>query len=832
MARAKQTARKQGARVPIDKGTYGNIKKSASSSSSAADKALSSGKKKKAKKLQPSATPNVKKRSSISSNGSAGKKKKAAKKKMKPDNYWVLDYQKSQKKEKNGNKKKVPPRSARHHSTKKKRSSSIAATASFSQLQRDFRATPYNSNPPYMSSNKKSTKYPGRTRPLPKNINTPRKTRSGKLRLGLRKKLHCTSFTMSISECNDKVYLQKVDCPWYDSELDGQSKSCTAAHRDDKDDSSDSEDDSSTQNKIQPSRNAKSSKSTSSTNNSNTLTLPSESILSQIDTEIQQFTSYIKLNPSEYKARLSFIEHVTELSIEQFQGNGNYNNNSSIPRYQGVNYKGGRSASMINNNIDNNNNNTSRYNRKRTLSESLGDFANLQHQKEKEESSSIHVAPFGSFATQDVCTFASDVDMCLWGVVKGAASTSISKPQMFIGDNEDGARDEEGGNEDNEVIMDSSSGCPLLTESSLLRTMDAIQAAGHDITSPSSKKRKSKGGKKSSPSVAAGDSLFFIDRVGETQKDDEDGRDDVEVIDLCDDNTPKDEMDNQEKMSSSQSQPTKTSAKRDTEDANSKTAASDFQFVIDKKGVQELGGDAEESLPMEKSSRQEAGIDEADELKPPIDEADTRKMNKAKAKDDDDSEVIVVDSDSDDDADPMASYYNRQDGNGPANNDGRNEPSASGSVVLLDDDSSSDEEDDAVEDLTQDYSSSSDDEDEPSSTSQTPQKTNEVLELSVTSNKSALDRRESSSSIVRYADKPSFGPTGKARTHVVSALLSLTRQLKRSSHVHTIECRSKARVPIINCSTRTGFEGDIAIGGHNGVDTSMYALSQVKRFSR
>jgi hypothetical protein len=303
-------------------------------------------------------------------------------------------------------------------------------------------------------------------------------------------------------------------------------------------------------------------------------------------------------------------------------------------------------------------------------------------------------------------------------------------------------------------------------------------------------------------------------------------------------------MDSQEKKSSHSEQPTnEPSAKRDTEDLDSKAATtSDFQFVIDKKGVQELGGETEESLPIEeKQSRQEkAGIDQRDEPKPPSNDAGTnQKMNKSKIKDDtnddDDSEVIVVDSDSDsdDDADPMASYYNRQDGkNSPANNEGSHvAPSASGSVVLLDDDSSSNEEEDAVEDLTQDDSSSSDDEDEPSSP-QTPQKTNEVLELSVTSNKPLLDRRESSSSIVRYADKPSFGPTGKARTHVVSALLSLTRQLKRSSHVHTIECRSKARVPIINCSTRTGFEGDIAIGGHNGVDTSMYALSQVKRFSR
>jgi hypothetical protein len=63
--------------------------------------------------------------------------------------------------------------------------------------------------------------------------------------------------------------------------------------------------------------------------------------------------------------------------------------------------------------------------------------------------------------------------------------------------------------------------------------------------------------------------------------------------------------------------------------------------------------------------------------------------------------------------------------------------------------------------------------------------------------------------------------------------LSLTRQLRMSSKfTHTIECRTKARVPIINRSARMGFEGDIAIGGHNGVDTSMYAKSQAKGFRR
>ena len=150
-------------------------------------------------------------------------------------------------------------------------------------------------------------------------------------------------------------------------------------------------------------------------------------------------------------------------------------------------------------------------------------------------------------------------------------------------------------------------------------------------------------------------------------------------------------------------------------------------------------------------------------------------------------------------------------------------------IDLLDDDSSSDEEAYIIQQETLDVSSDDDDDDEDSVAPKA--KSEEVLELSITSNK-PTSNTNAQQPAPQHDKKSAIGPTGKARTQVVSALQSLTRQLRRSSFTHTIECRSKARVPIINCSTRTGFEGDIAIGGHNGVDTSMYAMSQVKRFNR
>jgi len=187
-------------------------------------------------------------------------------------------------------------------------------------------------------------------------------------------------------------------------------------------------------------------------------------------------------------------------------------------------------------------------------------------------------------------------------------------------------------------------------------------------------------------------------------------------------------------------------------------------------------------------------------------------------------EVINVDEDEDDDsADKMSAYYSRQGGAaiGTRTNSAEREiieidaPSrASSPVDLIDDDDSSLEADEGRDRADGDDG---------------------VLELSLTteSRKDATTTKRPFGHFETQrppVKKQVVGPTGKTRARVLSALQILTRQLRRSSFTHTIECRSRARVPIINCGTRTGFEGDIAIGGHNGVDTSTYAMDQVKRF--
>ena len=98
---------------------------------------------------------------------------------------------------------------------------------------------------------------------------------------------------------------------------------------------------------------------------------------------------------------------------------------------------------------------------------------------------------------------------------------------------------------------------------------------------------------------------------------------------------------------------------------------------------------------------------------------------------------------------------------------------------------------------------------------------------------SADDESSSSPPIQQRSHKrQSIGPTGETRRKVVAALRRLGKKLSKSDLTHTIDVRRMARVPIIAVGCRLGFDFDIAVGGHNGADTSRYAASQVKRHKR
>lgn len=78
------------------------------------------------------------------------------------------------------------------------------------------------------------------------------------------------------------------------------------------------------------------------------------------------------------------------------------------------------------------------------------------------------------------------------------------------------------------------------------------------------------------------------------------------------------------------------------------------------------------------------------------------------------------------------------------------------------------------------------------------------------------------------------GPTGRARIQCVDALGRLRRKLSRAKPCLATQSQliKTARVPIIKIVTSWGFEADVALGGHNGTDTSNYAKTLLERFER
>jgi len=67
------------------------------------------------------------------------------------------------------------------------------------------------------------------------------------------------------------------------------------------------------------------------------------------------------------------------------------------------------------------------------------------------------------------------------------------------------------------------------------------------------------------------------------------------------------------------------------------------------------------------------------------------------------------------------------------------------------------------------------------------------------------------------------------RALVNSKLNQLSKRLRKAGVATSIDLRKWARVPILNMKTRYGYECDIGVGGHNGNDTSAYAGSQISQ---
>ena len=160
-----------------------------------------------------------------------------------------------------------------------------------------------------------------------------------------KKKQAKPEFSLNIADSNHEYFLRAENVPWYKAEEQLRFRenytAVPAAEEDDK--------------KPRAS-NVNINSGKSSEYDEETLRLPSDKVLSHIDAEIQSFSAYVKLTPSERRARNAFLSHITEILTSNF---GNKN----------------------------------------------------RHRQKSDGDGEIYVEPFGSYATQDVCTFASDVDM-------------------------------------------------------------------------------------------------------------------------------------------------------------------------------------------------------------------------------------------------------------------------------------------------------------------------------------------------------------------------------------------------------------------------------------
>jgi hypothetical protein len=120
--------------------------------------------------------------------------------------------------------------------------------------------------------------------------------------------------------------------------------------------------------------------STTETTTSSSTVLPTDFLstdtLHQLSRELHSFASYVRLQPLEHEARQYKIQSLANLAGTTFAGQKNSNNKSS---------------SIC--------------------------------------SDDVHLQVFGSYATPQVCTFSSDVDMALWGVVPVPQHTNATEPE-------------------------------------------------------------------------------------------------------------------------------------------------------------------------------------------------------------------------------------------------------------------------------------------------------------------------------------------------------------------------------------------------------------------
>ena len=369
----------------------------------------------------------------------------------------------------------------------------------------------------------------------------------------------------------------------------------------------------------------------------------------------------------------------------------------------------------------------------------------------------VNVQQFGSYATLDVCTFQSDIDLALWNVV-GTEDENVWK--------------EEGRKE--EYIFGEKSGT-VLSQSSLLRTMQTIKSQSDAAKNTIRKNERKEEWKKVLEEVDLANSVSAHNDSDQNNQDEEKKSDD-DVLFFIDRKG--------EKLSDGKDVP-------NTRTSDSEPAFDDaVDFVIDREG-------AKKQLDEGDVNGSEKGHDAKPAAKPNV------------------GELIVIDdsSDDDDDVDKMDAFHRRLGVSEfidlCSSDDGNDRRSASN--VARGNDLKASYKDQLSSDSAS-YTSDDDDDDANDS----------GFDLNISNQ---TDFGSSGAGI----ERKTIGPTGKVRTKVVKALSLLGKRLWKSSFAQNIQVRKNARVPIICVTTRFGFDSDVALGGHNGMDTSQYVRKVVEK---
>jgi hypothetical protein len=519
-----------------------------------------------------------------------------------------------------------------------------------------------------------------------------------------------------------------------------------------------------------------------------------QTIMNKFNTEIVNFYNYVKLTEDEIRAREYIIKCITNDTKALF-GSKSVRMSSNGTRAKLESYKKDKSSS-----------------------------------RNQGEERDIHVQVFGSFATPEVSTFWSDVDLALWGIIDEQNDNDNDNFLKEIvswqnngsdsDDNENDCVEVEDGNGDNgdndeledknnsieheDEDEDSGKGDNIIrmTTGTLTRTMELLndekKATFNNIDQEiHGDKKESKEAKIHRWKAALGS--INNDNAGE------DG----------DSNYDNDKADQLDKG---------------------------LSFIIDRKGAKVIVGDHQEIDNKVWCEHNDNKNEETQGMR--LDEAsncDEEEIFEEKKDEPSEKESDRYDDEGNDDdsIDVMDSYYNRIDSD---NNISQGKNNKGDDIVDLS--KSSDESDDSIHDgsnnISQgngikgdaiiDLSKSSDESDdsihEGLKEFVSRFESSDGLEINVTT--SGIDR----GSVARNGDSVPYGPQGDTRKMVIKALRELSGKIHRSSYARSVETRTKAKVPIICITTRLGFDGDIALGGHNGTDTSHYVRNQVNQYER